>query len=1282
MDDLQNQPPETPAPPARKRRHGLHWLWRGPLWLVVLLVLTVAGALYWIDTQHGHDWLLQKVNATGMVRIGKVQGSLYRNLIVHDLVVDTPEVHVTVDRIDLTWRPQELVYERIGIDALDVGSVRITSKPQPPNKPASPPPTSLDLPIAIRVDELQLARLEIIDTPLVFTSLKASLHSDGELHQLKLSQLLTPRGRVEADLQLDGDAPFKTVGQVQFHGHLDGKYVQAGLQLNHNLRDLQVQGRLQGEVAQASVSLRADVFAEYSYTMLHELRLTAERVNPKQLMGSLPQASLSAQMTLVPRAKDRADGTIVITNTAAAMIDDDAIPLTGLSSSFTVFNDRLDLQNFEARLLGGAKVTGQGEFRQDKLKADFKLDALDIASLLKRQPPTRLSGDIQLTGPYKAPDVLAKLADARYKASANVDLGWINPEKERRLAIRKLELSRGLASVALSGEFALDGKQDFKATGKFAKVNPAEYVAAPVGSISGDFTASGQLQPAWQGQLQYKLANSTFSGQPLAGQGEAKLDAKRMVTPGLWLQLGANRIDARGALGTPSDQLNLHLDLPHLADVGQGFGGVLNGDVNLRGGFKRPEIQGKLAAQGLKTPFGVQVQEAHVDARLFADLNSPIHANVELVNASGFDASVGSLKFNLEGTRNQHQITLTMQGKYQNQPVSADFAAAGGLDAQWNWQGQIERLLAEGPLKVELMAPTTLTAGAQRVALADTRLKVGNGQIHIARLDMAGTHLSTAGELQKVPLSDYLVLAGAKNLTSDMLLSGRWDLTGADVLDGFVEIQRDSGDIRLQSGGAPQAFTLTALRARLDAKQSRVALSGLVSSDRFGAINLDGNTQIDWHDKRIAPGAPLTFNAVGNIEKLEKIAPLVSSNIALAGNVRFEIHRSGTLEEPRISGSVDGQKLDIRDTATGLTLRDGTVHLAMQDNRLTLKQFEFHGGQGVLRADGTMDIGKEGPHAEANITAEHLTLINKPDMQLIVSGKGLVGYDKDGISVKGNMRADRGMVRYQAAGEPHLSDDVVLAGVQREEKANVPLAALQFDVDLGDDFTFKGYGLDARLAGALRLRASPNQSLSAHGTVSVEDGKYAAYGQNLTIERGVLSFSGPLDNPGLDILAMRRGLSVEAGVAVKGTASSPRVTLYSEPAVPDNEKLAWLLFGHGTDSMDKGDAAVMVQALNALLSGDSSGQGFSQELLGSIGIDEVGMSTDKHADGTTTQIVSIGKRLTDKVSIAFDKSLDGLEDAIKLTLRLSRNWSLVTRFGAYESTMDATYNISFDKVPW
>jgi len=60
----------------------------------------------------------------------------------------------------------------------------------------------------------------------------------------------------------------------------------------------------------------------------------------------------------------------------------------------------------------------------------------------------------------------------------------------------------------------------------------------------------------------------------------------------------------------------------------------------------------------------------------------------------------------------------------------------------------------------------------------------------------------------------------------------------------------------------------------------------------------------------------------------------------------------------------------------------------------------------------------------------------------------------------------------------------------------------------------------------------------------VEQGRYAAYGQTLDIERGVLRFLGPIDTPGLDVLACAEP-SVKAGVQVGGTVQRPGGKLYS-----------------------------------------------------------------------------------------------------------------------------------------
>ncbi|HAF55161.1 MAG TPA: hypothetical protein DCL01_08085, partial [Thauera sp.] len=53
---------------------------------------------------------------------------------------------------------------------------------------------------------------------------------------------------------------------------------------------------------------------------------------------------------------------------------------------------------------------------------------------------------------------------------------------------------------------------------------------------------------------------------------------------------------------------------------------------------------------------------------------------------------------------------------------------------------------------------------------------------------------------------------------------------------------------------------------------------------------------------------------------------------------------------------------------------------------------------------------------------------------------------------------------------------------------------------------------------------------------------------------------------GLNIVALRKGLEVEAGVAVTGSAKRPQIRLVSEPNVPDPAKLSWIVLGRAPDA--------------------------------------------------------------------------------------------------------------------
>ena len=161
-------------------------------------------------------------------------------------------------------------------------------------------------------------------------------------------------------------------------------------------------------------------------------------------------------------------------------------------------------------------------------------------------------------------------------------------------------------------------------------------------------------------------------------------------------------------------------------------------------------------------------------------------------------------------------------------------------------------------------------------------------------------------------------------------------------------------------------------------------------------------------------------------------------------------------------------------------------------------------------------------------------------------------------------------------------------------------------------------GADLGLAGTITAMSAPNLPLRAVGNVRVTQGStYTAFGRKLNIENGFFTFNGPVANPGINILAMRRNQQVEAGVQVTGTVQFPTAKLVSEPNVPDNEKLSWLLFGHGTDQGNNlGQQSTMTTAL-ALL-GSASGKRIAQTFgldEFSVGQSEVGLDRSASGDG-------------------------------------------------------------------
>jgi len=272
---------------------------------------------------------------------------------------------------------------------------------------------------------------------------------------------------------------------------------------------------------------------------------------------------------------------------------------------------------------------------------------------------------------------------------------------------------------------------------------------------------------------------------------------------------------------------------------------------------------------------------------------------------------------------------------------------------------------------------------------------------------------------------------------------------------------------------------------------------------------------------------------------------------------------------------------------------------------------------------------------------------------------------------------------------------VVIVDRKELSKTN-PVFPLDAEVRvlLGDKVYVKAEGIDAQLAGNFTLQTKASKPLVANGEIQVAKGNYSIYGQRLDITRGRLLFSGPIDNPSLDILALRKvkGATrweeqmkeVQAGVVVTGKIQSPLIRLYSQPTMPDRDILSYIVLGQPvSQGGEKDQAATLVNAAKALFSAGESVLSENQ-LSSQLGLDKLDIRTTTPAStGTTTSstvsrsLVTVGRYLDPRVYVGVGGSPFTKAYQIIFRYGLTKKVEVETKAGT-ESGMNFYYKIEFE----
>jgi translocation and assembly module TamB len=846
------------------------------------------------------------------------------------------------------------------------------------------------------------------------------------------------------------------------------------------------------------------------------------------------------------------------------------------------------------------------------------------------------------------------------------------------------------------------GKQAASRTPAPAPRAPARRIEA---RVNGTLNASGMLAPTLTTKADFKLGPSVYDDLPLTGQGTIQLAGSRILPSHATLSVAGNDVSLQGSFGARGDRLRFKVDAPQLDHLGFGVAGQVAASGDLTGTFEHPDIA--LDYKVDRVVFGenrVGHAEGHAEARDGANGALAFNADGSDIAVAGVD--IATLTARLSGTRAKHTLTASAKGKVQGQPLDVQVAANGGLSDTRDgsrWDGTVTQLQNRGMPEVNLEAPLTVSAGAGKVTLGATRLVLEGATLALKSFDLDHGRIRSAGSLTSVSLARMLQLhqritGTQSNLKTDLVFDGDWDFSIGQSATGYVQVKRRSGDITTEIGRGLASLGITDLNARAGfGGGNRLDVSAHAQANRVGVLDIDAYTSLAPRDGvlTLTDEAPLGGTIKANVPSLKTTGGLFGPSYMLDGHIALQLALAGTVARPSLSGSLIGDGLSATLVDQGIQLKDGVIRVMLSQNLVDFQQVEFHGASGTLRATGRVRLDNDDTDLTASIVADKLQLFAAPDRQLSLSGSANIanGGHLGGMQIDGKFTVDHALFDMPESAAPELGDDVVIVRpdgttrggtpppeVQAQQATSKPVPRFapraNIDLDLGRDFRFRGMGADLGLAGTITAMSSPGVPLRAVGNVRVTEGStYVAFGRKLAIENGFFTFNGPVANPGINILAMRRNQQVEAGVQVTGTIQAPVAKLVSEPNVADNEKLSWLLFGHGTDQGNNlGQQSAMTTAL-ALL-GSASGKRIAQ----SVGLDEFSIGRSE-VGLTDPQVVMLSKAINEWLVIGYEQGLQSASNAIKATLNFSRYWS-VSAYGGTFDGVDLNYTRRFNRIRW
>ena len=828
----------------------------------------------------------------------------------------------------------------------------------------------------------------------------------------------------------------------------------------------------------------------------------------------------------------------------------------------------------------------------------------------------------------------------------------------------KLSLASGASNINAAGTaYWQPGEAGFNLIISDSVVNPQLIHSG----MEGDITLAGNLSGIFKDGLWSILSDSiqlggNLMGHPLQASVNAALSQNLISLSGNGsyadndadMEIRINdRIAGRAGLSLQNLQA-LNADAQGAADI----------LLNLSGTRKAPQVDINVTSKSLRWR-----------EYLFRDLSIKGNNLGPLSPDMLLDVSSGALwhenrvladhtSLSLQGAYNNHSLDLFIE----QEAIRLDASINAGLQSLSQWSGSITDLklsLPDNPLW-RLLQPAAFDLSRQKMLLSPLCLAGGEGR---ACLSYSFDHgqITTAFNLGALPASALSALVGP-----DIDLSGH--------IHSQLDAARSPAGV--WQGNLNASVRNAAIHMDLDDRKHSLVFDDVSLSGRIdnNVVSAKADIAIRDHGQASASlsngleaDAPLSAEldlALTELGWIELFIPHAQQN---RGRLDGRLRVSGTRGSPRFTGALQLENAGTDIPVAGLSLNDISAVLSGNGAQLDLRA-AASSGPGKIRAEGSIDISSGLPaQLDLAVRGERFLAIDLPEARVLITPNLLLRGSTRLLQLRGNIDVPEAALRPQQIPEKavRVSDDEVIINVAADQTAPIGLDT-DIMLGLGSNVRFNGFGLDAKLGGNLQLLSAPARPVAMTGELRIEEGRYRAYGQNLEIDRGLLIFQQRIDNPGLDIRAVRRipSARVVAGVAITGTLQSPQARLTSEPAMEESEIMAWLLTGRGLSAGSETDNAMIAQALAVY--GLEKGSGVTEKIGEKVGLDEISVGSDWE---TTDASLMLGKQISDRLYLRYAIGLFDALSTVMLRYTVSRRVHLEAQSGGDQQSIDLIYQI-------